>query len=233
MASKLKNRFRFIRFDVPGFGLTGPTADGVYSAGIWAEILDELADRLRVDSFHLMGNSLGGFISWNYALRYPEKVKSLFLLDPAAFPVETAPWIVELARYYPIRQITMSTTPRIIVSRAIYDVYGDDTKVTKEIIDRYYEMMLRQGNRYSYMDVFQKILSLKSIYPTELVDLKTKTMVVFGEKDEWIDPGQLKLWKKEVPHAKTNIYPGVGHTPQSEAADLVINDFLKFIKSSD
>lgn len=226
----LKNDFRIIRFDVPGFGLTGPVPEKEYTPQVWINYLDGLLAKLKVKKAHLMGNSLGGYIAWNFALARPAKVESLFLLDPAAFPVSRAPWVVELARWYPVRQITTATTPRLLVSRAIHEVYGDDSLVTEEIIDRYYEMMLRKDNRHSYMDVFRKILDLKNVYPIELAELETKTMVVFGEEDEWIPPSQLESWQKEVPHVKTNTYPGVGHTPQAESAELVVDDFLEFIK---
>lgn len=231
LAKNLKQDFRFVRFDIPGFGLSDPYPSRDYSVQNWIKTIYKLSKKLKIKKFHLMGNSLGGYIAWNYALTYPDQTNSLFLIDPAAFPVENAPWVVELARWTPIRQISIATTPRILVSKAIYDVYADDTKVTEKIIDRYYDLMLRNGNRESYMDVFQKILELKSVYPTELVDLKVKTMVVFGEEDLWIPPEQISMWHKEVSHVQTKLYPGVGHTPQSESPELVINDFLNFIKT--
>lgn len=232
VSKELRHDFRFIRLDVPGFGLSDGFPDRVYTVKKWIEVINGLMAQLKVEQFYLMGNSLGGYISWNYALSYPEQVKSLFLIAPAAFPLAKAPWIVELAGYYPIRQITLSTTPRILVKKAVYDVYGDDSKVTSKIVDRYYELMLRKGNRDSYMDVFRRVLAIKNVYPNELVDLKTKTMVVFGDMDAWIPPEQLKQWEKEVPHVKTKLYHGVGHTPQAESPQIIIDDFLDFIHSS-
>ena len=74
---ELKDDFRIIRIDIPGFGLTGPYADGIYNIERSVDMLDQLSNKLGIESFFLAGNSMGGYISWNFAVSHPEKVDRL------------------------------------------------------------------------------------------------------------------------------------------------------------
>lgn len=229
----LVNDFRIIRFDVPGFGLTGGLpqgSDDQYTAKTWIKYIDGLLDKLGVKKAHIMGNSLGGYIAWNYALARPDKTQSLFLIAPAAFPVPKLPLSIRLTKYRILRPLRLKVTPRVLMSKVVHKVYADSSIVTPKLVDRYYEMAIRQGNRYSYMHVFKRIIARQKVYPEKLAELKAKTMVVFGDTDRIIPHTQLEKWQKEVPHVKTNLYPNVGHCPQVEAPGLVIDDFLQFLK---
>lgn len=66
--------YRIIRFDVPGFGLTGPARDGQYSAERMIKVFGLLLDYLGVSKASIAGNSLGGYIAWNFALAQPQRV---------------------------------------------------------------------------------------------------------------------------------------------------------------
>ena len=71
-----------ITLDLPGHGLTGPTVEGDYSIDGMARFVDTVTRALEVDRFHLAGNSMGGRLSWVYALEHPERVDRLIGLAP-------------------------------------------------------------------------------------------------------------------------------------------------------
>ena len=75
----LKNDFRFIRLDLPGFGLTGMVPAQYYNPDKYSMILEKFLAALNVDDFALAGNSLGGYFSWKFALEHPGRVKKLIL----------------------------------------------------------------------------------------------------------------------------------------------------------
>lgn len=78
--------YRIIRFDVPGFGLTGPRRNGEYSGEHMIGVLGLLLDYLGVTRASIAGNSLGGYIAWNFALARPQQVEKLVLIDPVGIP---------------------------------------------------------------------------------------------------------------------------------------------------
>ena len=77
----LAPHFKIVRFDLPAFGLTGPSPARDYSKEAYVEFLNNFTQEIGLTSFHLAGNSLGGDIAWNYAATYPEKVDKLVLVD--------------------------------------------------------------------------------------------------------------------------------------------------------
>ena len=75
---------RIIRLDLPGYGLTGPHPQGNYLSTMYSAVLDTLLQRLGVDRCIVAGNSLGGFLTWTYALDRPQ-VQGIILIDPGGF----------------------------------------------------------------------------------------------------------------------------------------------------
>ena len=78
--------YRVISFDLPGFGLTGPDPNHNYQISRYTAILDSLMVKLKVDSFHIAGNSLGGLVAWRYTTQFPQKILTLNLIDAAGLP---------------------------------------------------------------------------------------------------------------------------------------------------
>ena len=86
---ELTRERRVIRFDLPGFGLTGPSPDGVYSIESYVDTVLAVADTLGVQRFILAGNSLGGYVAWATAVLHPERVDRLILVDAAGYPFQS------------------------------------------------------------------------------------------------------------------------------------------------
>jgi len=77
----LTDRVRVVRMDLPGLGLTGPTAEGRYDMPSYVEVLEAFRSELGLGEVALAGNSLGGGVAWRFAARYPGYVRRLVLLD--------------------------------------------------------------------------------------------------------------------------------------------------------
>src|SRR5215470_14554481 len=82
----LRSRFRVIRMDLPGFGLTGPNRQDDYRNETYLAFLDAFRSKLGLDGFALAGNSFGGQIAWSYAVAHPGQVRALVLVDPSGTP---------------------------------------------------------------------------------------------------------------------------------------------------
>ncbi len=224
---QLENDFRIIRVDIPGFGLTGPYDDGIYNIERSVDMLDQLTDKLGIDSFFLAGNSMGGYISWNFAAEHPEKVKRLVLLDAAGYPFKP-PMMLELLRTPVLKDGMAYITPRFIVTNTLNEVYGDSEKVNDEIIDRYHQLMLREGNRTAVVNVFASIAHVEN---SKVKQLKLPTLIQWGEADAWIPLANAEKFASDIEGAKTIVYPGVGHIPMEEIPQQSANDAKAFLLS--
>lgn len=88
-ADRLLPHHRVIRFDRPGFGLTGPNPGADYSMQFYADFTARLLDRLNVRRAIMAGNSSGGFVAWRFAVAYPDRAAALVLLAPGGLPRST------------------------------------------------------------------------------------------------------------------------------------------------
>jgi pimeloyl-ACP methyl ester carboxylesterase len=221
----LQDDFRIIRVDIPGFGLTGPYADGIYNVERSIDMLNQLSNKLNVDSFFLAGNSMGGYISWNFAAQYPEKVKRLILVDAAGYVFEL-PLLLELLRTPVLKDSMAFVTPRFIVSQTLNEVYGDGSKVTDETIDRYHQLMLREGNRTAVVSVLK---SLNEVDNDKIKQLKMPTLIQWGQVDAWIPLAHAEKFAAEIEGAKLITYPKVGHIPMEEIPQQSASDAKDFL----
>ena len=83
VAMGLKAERRIISLDLPGFGLTGPSPENAYNFTYYSKFIDSFTTRLKIKRFILVGNSMGGAISWNYALHNPKGLAKMILIDAA------------------------------------------------------------------------------------------------------------------------------------------------------
>ena len=89
---RLGDHYRILRIDLPGHGLTGiDPRTKEYDIAYMVDKLDKFLNKLSIDKMYLAGNSLGGYISWNYALHRPDRVEKMILLDSVSYTHLTLP----------------------------------------------------------------------------------------------------------------------------------------------
>lgn len=225
--------YRVIRFDVPGFGLTGPARDGGYSAERMIEVFDLLLDHLGVSQASLVGNSLGGYIAWNYALAKPARVHKLVLIDPAGYPMAKVPWMIAAADLPGAPRVMPLWMPRALIAQGIKEVYGDPGRIQPGVVDRYYDLSRRPGNRRAMMDIFRVLLQVNRDElhntPARVAQIKAPTLLLWGARDRWISPAHVPLWQRDLPGIEVQVYPGVGHIPMEEIPAQSAADARRFL----
>ena len=112
-----------------------------------------------------------------------------------------------------------------MIRKNLQEVYGDPEKVTDLLVDRYYEMLLRQGNRDAMRE---RIIQIKQ-RPELIKKISVPTLIIWGEKDPWTPVLNAYRFKEEIKNSELIIYPGIGHVPMEEAPDKTVADVLKFL----
>ncbi|MCU9949333.1 alpha/beta fold hydrolase [Pseudomonas solani] len=226
--------YRIIRFDVPGFGLTGPKRSGDYSGERMIRIFGLLLDHLRIDKVSIAGNSLGGYIAWNFALAQPARVEKLVLIDPAGYQMRKVPWMIASAAL-PGSTVAMPMwMPRALIAQGIKEVYGEPGRIKSGVVDRYYDLSRRPGNRRAMMEIFRVLLKVNKdeLEGTgqRVAAIKAPTLLMWGERDRWISPKHVPLWQRDLPGIQVRTYPGVGHIPMEEIPEQTAADALRFLQ---
>ena len=218
---ELQSNFRVVRLDLPGFGLTGPNATHDYSIPQYVSFLNAFADSLGLTNFHLAGNSLGGEIAWHFALAHPERVQSLVLIDAVGYPMTRKPFAFKLARNPLTKFFTRWITPRSLVEQSVLDVYGDDDKVTDELVQRYFDLTCRAGNRAVFVARANMEFGLEY---DRIKQITAPTLIQWGEQDMWVPVADAHRFDADIADSKLIIYEGIGHIPMEEIPERTARD---------
>jgi len=216
----LKGQRRVITLDLPGFGLTGPfigAYDGLdYSGDAYARFVIDLMDALQLQRVVLGGNSLGGEIAWRTAWLQPARVQSLILVDALgpAFTPESVPLGFLAARVPALSWLMEEVLPRAVVTQSLVSVYGDPTRVTAELVDRYFELALRDGNRRALGRLMRRVQPGQDA--ERIGTLKLPTLILWGGRDKLIPPAAGAEFERLISGSRRVVFPELGHVPQEE-----------------
>ncbi len=225
-AQALAATHRVVRFDLPGFGLTGADPTGDYGDARGVEVLAALMDRLGLQRASLVGNSIGGKLAWNFAYRHPDRVDKLVLVSPDGFASPgfeygkkaEVPAMAKLMRY---------TLPTFMVRQSLAPAYGDPAVLSEALVARYRDLMLAPGVRDAMIARMEQVL-LEDPEPL-LRLIRAPTLLVWGEKDAMIPVSNAADYVRDLPDAQLVTFPSLGHVPQEEAPALSVEPVRRFL----
>jgi pimeloyl-ACP methyl ester carboxylesterase len=225
----LKERRRIITFDLPGFGLTGPSPEGDYTLEASVRFVIALMDKLGIAHAVLGGNSLGGAVSWATAVLHPSRVDKLILVDAGGYPSHaiSIPLGFRIARMPGLNQVLSYTLPRFLISSGMRNVFGDPSKVTDAMIERAYEITLREGNRQAMVQRFNQ--PRRNALAGRIPEIKVPTLIMWGGRDRLVPPDDAKRFHEDIAGSMLAIYDDLGHAPEEEdpaRTVVVVKQFL-------
>jgi len=227
-ASKLKENHRVIRMDLPGFGLTGPFPNRDYSIDHYVDFVNHFLEAKGIKQCVLAGNSLGGNIAWHYAVKYPKMVNKLVLIDASGYPLhsKSVPIAFRLARTPVLNNLLTFITPRFMAKASVENVYADKNKVTEALVDRYFELILRKGNRQALVDRMKNTVDSDIL---QIKNIQTPTLVLWGEKDFLIPLNNAYNFHRDLPNNTLVIIKNAGHIPMEEKPQESLAAFMGFL----
>ncbi|MGL6109925.1 MAG: alpha/beta fold hydrolase [Rubrivivax sp.] len=229
-AAALRSRHRVISFDLPGFGLTGPSASADYRGDTYARFVLDLMDRLKVQRFAIGGNSLGGEVAWRTALMAPQRVSKLILVDAAGpdFKSESVPIGFLVARVPVLNRAFDWVLPRAMVVSSLHNVYGDPGKVNAALVDRYYELTLREGNRRALV---QRLHQTRRGQDAQRIrELKLPTLILWGGRDRLVPLSAAKQFQTDIVGSELLVFDDLGHVPHEEDAARSVSPVKAFLR---
>jgi pimeloyl-ACP methyl ester carboxylesterase len=213
-AEGLKAKYRVIRFDLPGFGLTGADPTGDYTDARTVAVLATLMDTLSIRRASLIGNSLGGKIAWNFAAAYPDRVAKLVLVSPDGFASPGFDYNKK-AEVPVMMQALPYVLPSAMLRANLASAFADKRAMTDTLFRRYRDMMLAPGVRRAMLNRMSQVM----LVPPEatLRRIQAPTLLVWGERDAMIPFSNSADYLKAIPHVSLAPFPNLGHVPQEEA----------------
>lgn len=222
-----------IAYDRPGFGLTErPLSwEGVnpYSPEGQVDLLFRLLDDLGVERAVLVGNSAGGTLALQAALRAPDRVQALILVDAAVYVGGPPRLLQPLLRSPQARRIG----PLLVRSIRSYGIdlieraWHDPSRLTPEILAGYQKPLRAENWDRALWEV---TLAWRPDRLAERLDEVTlPALVITGEDDRIVPPEQAIRLAEELPNASLRVLENCGHLPQEECPQAFLQVVRAFI----
>lgn len=229
--SELKNEHRIITLDLPAYGLTGPNQTGDYSQDFYVSFMEKFLSKLKIKRCVLGGNSLGGGITWAYALEHPERVSKMILVDAGGYPMvsKSVPIAFQIARMPIVGNLFKYILPHSIIEKSLQNVYVHDERITPELIERYYDLSSREGNRKAFIDRMKS--SIKNDKYIKIKTLNMPTLIIWGKEDGLIPVDVAEKFHKDLPNDTMIIFKDLGHTPMEEDPMLTVKAVKDFLNT--
>ena len=218
-----------IAYDLPGFGTAPPLGDGSVLdqlVGFAADAVEEAAERSgrRVV---VAGNSLGGWVALRLAAQRDLPLAGVVPIGPAG--ISMAPAFFTLDRIPAVSRIIgmpAPVPPAIVrsVAGGLYRrlAFADGAAVDQVVVDRFTRFhvdrpVIRERIEYA------KRLRSELDDPFDAEAITVPVTVIWGEADRLCMPAGAEQLAEALPEAKITMLPGVGHTPQVEAPEVVVD----------
>ena len=230
----LARRYRVIAVDVPGFGASSKPM-GPYNAPWFSDHMFRLLDRMGIERAFLAGNSMGGRISIEMAMRSPSRVSGIACLCPAAaFSKRPLLWMARIAR--PELGVLAARLPRDRVRAGLKDLFASPRRVEESWYDAAIDDFLQVWRDPRARMAF--FASLRHIYLDEpygesgfwarLAELQPPALFLYGSRDVLITARFARRVQLAVPSASVEVWKDCGHVPQIEHPERTASTLLDF-----
>lgn len=230
----LSHNHRVYAIDLAGFGRSDkPTAQ--YSFPFLTHFVLDFMDMLNIKRASLVGNSMGGGISLQIAIQFPDIVDKLILVDSAGLGKDVS--IVLRLASIPLIGELLTRPSRKGTYRFMKECVYDPSILTNDVIELGYRITSLPNAQKAFLKTLRSSCEFggmnKMVLGTFLEHLHkitAPTLVVWGQQDKIIPVDLAHVAEKRIPNAKLHIFDPCGHFPQIERSEEFNNLVLDFLK---
>ena len=231
---QLARHHRVIAIDLPGFGAS-TKPNGSYTAPWFADSVFRMLDQLGLQRVLVAGNSMGGRVAMEMAMRRPERVDGIACLCPAAaFSYRPAVQLVKLLR--PELSVLAGRLPRSHVISGLKQLFARPDRLHDTWYEAAVDDFLAIWRSPRARIAFSK--SLRNIYLDEplgdsgfwsrLSQMQTPALYVYGKHDALITHHFARKMRRTIPHARVKVWNDCGHVPQIEFPARTVKTMMEF-----
>lgn len=241
----LRSKHRVITMDLPGHGLTGRIPSDQYTRESMVAFVAEVLRSLDVDSFALVGHSMGGGVALAYTLEFPDQVESLILVGSEGVPSDEGYDADELfvskePREETQADVSLTMTERALtrlsspwlVRQTLKAMVANNELVTEEFVESFGTVLRHEGNRHAFALMFKQFpasINMKVDLKPRLQEISAPTLILIGGDDSLVPVSVGKAFDEGIPSSELVIYDGVGHLIMQEAPERSVGDVTRFL----
>ncbi len=215
----LSDHFRVVAVDLPGFGDSEKPNGASYDPRFFADAMIDLLDALELDRVELIGNSLGGRVALEVAIRAPERVGRLALLAPSLAWRRPRRWAPALRLVRPELDL-VQLAPRAVVQGIVRRLIpGADEGWTAAGVDEFLRAYLTPSGRAAFYAAARQIYLEaphgKNGFWTRLRGIQADALFIWGRRDTLVPIAFARHVAEALPQAR-HLELECGHVPQVE-----------------
>lgn len=225
-ASHLVDDYRILIVDMAGHGETGFKPEWDYSIAAQSQRLNDLLNTLKLDAVHVIGNSMGGWIAADFSLRFPERIRSTALVDPAGVnspvPSDMEKMLAEgrnpfeqssREEFYEFYSMTMAKPPWL--PRPVLDHMAEEYMASRQQLARIFEDFHNDPRMESRLSEFQK-----------------PVLLLWGREDQLLHVRSVETWQAGIEDLQVTVWDDVGHMPMIEIPEQSAARYRTFLASA-
>lgn len=231
--------FEVVAPDFIGFGFSDKPLRYSYSILDQADLVEQLLDHLQIRKVHILAHDYGDTVAQELLARFLEKkeseleLESICFLNGGLFPESHQPRVIQKLLISPLGPLLTPFLNKTMLKRNFAKIFGPDTQATDQEIEAFYSLIqYNEGTR-----VFHRLIRYmadRRQYRDRWVDAMIKAPIplrlIDGARDPISGRHLADRYAELVPEADVIILDQIGHYPQTEAPEDVLNHFNDFIK---
>ncbi len=223
IARFLTPHYRVIVPDLPGFGDASRNEKASYMMADQVARMHGLITQLGITRLHMGGNSMGGFISAQFAAPYGHMVQSLWLLDPGGTLASHSSTML-------LHYQKTGENPLLVKRVEDFNETVRATTFKTPFLPRFARISLgrRAVADFPLHTRIMRELSDSPLLENTFKPMDTPALIVWGKEDEILSPDGAEAFRKIFPNSQVILMDGIGHLPMLEAPRETADDYLRY-----
>jgi pimeloyl-ACP methyl ester carboxylesterase len=139
--------------------------------------------------------------------------------SPIGFALLRQGWFRAIARYL---------DPKLLIEQGLRSAYNDSPVVDGELVERYYQLIMREGTRASILERSSGARPVRE--EVDLGVLTQPTLVMWGAQDALIPVSVVQEFEQVLPDVASVVYEDLGHIPMEEDPARSAADVMRFLE---
>ncbi len=232
MIPGLSSGFRVLAIDLLGCGDSEKPVDTSYSISAQADLVSDFMEALDIKKVHLVAHDIGGGIGQIFAVRYPDKISSLTLINTIGYDYWPVQPITTL-RIPIFREIVLATIDhgffRLLIKRGVYH----KERVTDDVVELFKAPLATPEGRKGFLRL-AKHLDNRQLMEIEeaLKNLSLPVLIIRGDKDSYLPADISQRLHSDIKGSTLVRVDTGGHFIQLDEPEILVEKIVQFIRAS-